>query len=668
MDDWFYLRGREHPETIPYLEAENRYTEEAMRPYKDLEKRLYEEMVGRVQETDSSAPYRAGEFEYYSRTERGLQYPILCRRPAAGGAEEILLDCNELARGAEYFAIAFDRVSPDGRTLAYAVNTDGSEVYTLRFRDLATGAIAADEIVGVYYAAAWADERNFLYTTLDAAKRPYRLWRHELGSAEPDALLIEEPDERFNVEIERARSGKFLFATIHSHTTSEVWVSGAGARPEFRLLRERRQDVEYFAEHQGDWFYIRANDEGRNFRLARVPSGNPAAAWETVLGHREEATLEGVAGFENHLVLMERVDGLPRIRVWDMRDGGTHFVAFDEPAYTVAEDRNAEYETAKFRFVYSSLVTPRSVYDYDMETRGRELKKRVAVLGGYNPDHYLTERIFATAPDGVRVPISLVRRRDTGPGAPAYLYGYGSYGILTEPWFSSERVSLLDRGFVFAIAHIRGSGDLGRTWYEAGKLLRKKNTFHDFVACAEKLIEAGYTTPDRLAIAGGSAGGLLMGAVTNMRPDLFRAVVAHVPFVDVVNTMLDPTLPLTVTEYEEWGNPEREEFYLYIRSYAPYENVEARRYPDILATAGLNDPRVPYWEPAKWVAKVRDRALDPGLVLLKTNLAAGHGGPSGRYEKLAEKAFEYCFILRGLGVAVPRGLARVDLQDSDLLA
>jgi oligopeptidase B len=464
--------------------------------------------------------------------------------------------------------------------------------------------------------------------------------------------VYEEADARFNVAIDRTRSGRFLLLTVDSHTTTEVrYLDANYPSGEFRLLQPRRHDVEYFVEHQGSSFYIRTNENGRNFRLMRAPDGNPSLEnWAEVLPHREDVAIEQVDGFENHLAVFERAEALRRLRIIRTTDNTEHLVPFDEPVYTLFGDRNEEYGTAQFRFVYTSPIAARSVYDYDMDTRQRELKKRDAVLGGYDPANYATERTFALAPDGVRVPLSLAYRKDLfSLGArdgrnPLYLYGYGAYGLITEPAFSSERISLLDRGFVFAIAHIRGSGDNGRRWYDDGKLLKKKHTFTDFIACAEHLIAEGYTSPAKLAIVGGSAGGLLMGAVLNMRPDLFHVAVAHVPFADVVNTMLDPTLPLTVTEYEEWGNPGEKQFYDYIRSYAPYENVEYRAYPNVLVIAGLNDPRVPYWEPAKWVAKLRDRKTDANVLLLKTQMGAGHGGPSGRYARMAEKAFEFAFI------------------------
>jgi oligopeptidase B len=648
-DEWSYLRNREHPDTIPYLEAENRYTNEVMAPAAELETKIYEEMVSRIQETDSSVPSRNGAFEYYIRTEQGLQYGIHCRRALAGDrSEQILLDCNAMAHGREYFGLAYYLVSPDGSLMAFAVDGDGSEVYTLRFRDLTGQADLPVEIQNVYYSGGWTDNRNFFYTTLDETKRPYRLWHHQVGSTEPDRLVYEEPDMRFNISVERSRSGEFLLLTIDSHATSEVrYLPTSDPAGEFRLLKPRVHGVEYYAEHQGGYFWIRSNENAVNFRLLRAPDTNPAE-WEEVIAHRAGVSLEGVEGFRDYLVIVERENGLKQFRIADTRQGfDTHLIEFDEPTYTIFVDDNEEYATSTLRFLYNSLVTPRSIYDYDMSTRTRELKKTYAVLGGYDPAQYASERILATAPDGAKVPVSLVYRRDTprDGSAPLYLNGYGSYGIVTEPSFSSDRLSLLDRGWIFAIAHIRGSGDLGRPWYEDGKLLRKKNSFTDFIACAERLIEGRYTSNDRLAIAGGSAGGLLMGAVMNLRPDLFHSVVAHVPFVDVINTMLDETLPLTVAEYDEWGNPNEKPYFDYMRSYAPYENVQRADYPNVLVTAGLNDPRVSYWEPAKWVAKLRDRKTDSNVIVLRTNMGAGHGGPSGRYSRLKEKAFEYAFLV-----------------------
>jgi len=644
-DNWFYLRERQHPKTLPYLEAENQYTAQVMEPASELETKIYTEMVARIQETDSSVPAKYGAFEYYTRMEQGKQYPIHCRRPlAVEPTEQIVLDCNALATGHAYFSLAYDEVSPDGTLLAFAIDTDGSEVYRLRFKSLQTGDTLPDDIPNVYYSGAWTDNANFFYTTLDETKRPYRLWRHQLGSAAPDTIVYEETDARFNVSIERTRSGKFLLLGIDSHATSEArYLATTDPGGQFQPLRPRVQDVEYYAEHQGNFFWIRTDENAVNFRLLRAPDTDPTN-WTEIIAHRDDVSIEGLDGFRDHLVLVERANGLKQLRVLGRDD---HLVAFEEPAYTIYPDGNEDYDTANLRFLYTSLVTPRSVYDYDMNARTRELIKQYAVLGGYDPSNYTSERIFATAPDGVAVPISLVYRRgvEHNGQSPLYLYGYGSYGIITEPSFSSERISLLDRGYIYAIAHIRGSGDMGRRWYEDGKLLHKMNTFTDFIACAEHLTAKRYTSSNRMTIAGGSAGGLLMGAVTNLRPDLFHTVVAHVPFVDVVNTMLDSTLPLTIAEYEEWGNPNDRAFYDYMRTYSPYESVSATAYPNILVTAGLNDPRVSYWEPAKWVVKLRHVKTDENTIVLRTNMGAGHGGPSGRYARLKEKAFEYAFIL-----------------------
>jgi oligopeptidase B len=643
------LRDRQNPATIPYLEAENRYTAQIMEPGAELETKIYTEMVGRIQETDSSVPAKYGPYEYYTRMEQGKQYAIHCRRALSPDAtEQIVVDCNSLAAGHGYFSLAYDEVSPDGNLLAFAIDTDGSEVYRLRFKNLQTGDTLPDDIPNVYYSGAWADNQNFFYTTLDETKRPYRLWRHQLGSTAPDTLVYEETDARFNVSIERTRSGKFLLLGIDSHASSEArYLATTDPGGQFQALRPRVQDVEYYAEHQGNFFWIRTDENAINFRLLRAPDADPSA-WTEIIPHRDDVSIENIEGFRDHLVVVERANGLKQFRVFHTSVGaGDHIVAFDEPAYTIYADGNDEYDTTKLRFLYTSLVTPRSVFDYDMNTRTRELKKRYAVLGGYDPANYISERIFAAAPDGVQVPISLVYRRgvELNGESPLYLYGYGSYGITTDPSFSSERISLLDRGYICAIAHIRGSGDMGRRWYEDGKLLHKMNTFTDFIACAEHLIANHYTSPNKLAIAGGSAGGLLMGAVINLRPDLFHTAVAHVPFVDVINTMLDDTLPLTVAEYEEWGNPSDLAFYKYMRTYSPYDNVRAIAYPNVLVTAGLNDPRVSYWEPAKWVAKLRVLKTDENTIVLRTNMGAGHGGPSGRYAKLKEKAFEYAFVL-----------------------
>ena len=662
VDDYFWLRDKTNPEVIRYLEEENRYTEGQMAHTKDLQGRLYKEILGRIKETDLSVPERIDDYYYYSRTEEGRQYAIHCRKKGGlEAAEEILLDQNELAAGHKYFRIGAFQASPDHKLLAYSTDTNGSETYTLVVKDLQTGKLLPDQIRNTYYGLEWAaDNRTLFYTTLDHAQRPYKLHRHRLGTdpaADPE--VYHEKDEMFFLRLGKSRSREFLFVRLDSKTASEVRFLKADRPDEdFRVVEPRRKDVEYSVEHQGSKFFIVTNENAKNFKLMEAPAADPARGnWKEVLPHRPAVKLDDVDGFEKHLVIYEREGGLRQIRVRDMSTGQTHRVEFPEPVYTVFPGGNPEYRTGLLRFQYSSLVTPRSVFDYDMSSRKRDLKKQYEVLGGYDPSRYQSERVFAKAQDGVQVPMSLVYKKGLARDgrAPMLLYAYGSYGASTDPSFSSDRLSLLDRGFVYAIAHIRGGGEMGRTWYEDGKLLRKKNTFTDFIACAEHLIAAKYTSPDRLAIFGGSAGGLLMGAVVNLRPDLFQAVVAKVPFVDVINTMLDPEIPLTVTEWEEWGDPRQKAYYDYMKSYSPYDNVRGKAYPHLLVTAGLNDPRVAYWEPAKWVARLRRLKTDKNLLLLKTNLGAGHGGPSGRYERFRETAFDYAFILDRLGVEKPDG-------------
>ena len=519
-------------------------------------------------------------------------------------------------------------------------------------KDLATGELLPDRIANTYYTLEWANNnRTFFYTVLDPAKRPYRAFRHELGSTQ-DTLVYEETDGRFTLGLGKTRSRRFLFIELASPLTSELrYLEAAEPQGEFRVLLPRRQDVEYDAVHHGEYFYIRTNDQAKNFRLLSCPTADPATLHE-VIPARAAVTIEGVDSFEDHIAVYERERGLEKICIRDGLGALSHYIDFPEPVYTVGATGNAEYKTNILRFNYTSLVTPTSVFDYNVRTRERELKKQYEVRGGYDASQYQSERIFAKAPDGAEVPISLVYRKtfERNGASPLLLYGYGSYGHSIDPRFSSDRLSLLDRGFVFAIAHIRGGAEMGEEWHDHGKLLEKRNTFSDFIACAEHLIATRYTSSEHLAIMGGSAGGLLMGTVLNMRPELFHAAIAKVPFVDTLNTMLDPTLPLTIAEYEEWGNPEDKQYYNYIRSYSPYDNVAAREYPKMLVTAGLNDPRVSYWEPAKWVAKLRMLKTDSNPLLLKTNMGSGHFGPSGRYEGIKETAFDYAFLLQALGI------------------
>jgi oligopeptidase B len=659
VDNYFWLRDRADPDVVRYLEAENRYTEEVMGPTATLRETLYQEILGRIQETDVSVPVKRDDYFYYTRTEEGKAYSIQCRKHGGlDASEEILLDSNALAEGQKYFRLGNFAVSPDHRLLAYSVDLEGDESYTIQVKGLSTGQLLPDRIENTYYTLEWAnDNRTFFYTVLDQAKRPYRAFRHELGAA-TDALVYQEDDGRYDLGLRKTRSQRFVFIEISSPLTSELrYLEAADPLGEFRVLLPRRQGVEYDASHHGEYFYIRTNEQAKNFRLMRTDVNDPSGEnWYEVIPARAGVTIEGVDSFEDHMVVYERERGLEKICIRDGSGALSHYIEFPEPVYSVGATGNAEYKTNVLRFNYTSLVTPASVFDYDVHTRERVLKKQYEVRGGYDATQYQSERIFAEAPDGVEVPVSLVYRRDFEPNgaSPLLLYGYGAYGHSIDPRFSSDRLSLLDRGFVFAIAHIRGGAELGEEWHDQGKLLQKKNTFTDFIACAEHLLAARCTSTERLAIMGGSAGGLLVGAVLNLRPDLFHAAIAKVPFVDTLNTMLDPTLPLTIAEYEEWGNPEQEEFYRYIRSYSPYDNVAPRKYPAMLVTAGLNDPRVSYWEPAKWVAKLRApktdlKMTDSNLLLLKTDMGSGHFGPSGRYEGIKEVAFDYAFLLRSVG-------------------
>ena len=655
-DPYGWLRNRGGADVLAYLEAENDYTKRMMSHTENLQQRLFEEMKGRLKETDLTVPTKHDEYYYYTRTVEGQQYRIHCRKHGSLDAvEEIILDQNELAKGHDYFRLGAFEVSPDHKLLAYSTDTAGSETYTLRVKDLTTGELLPDTVENTYYSLEWGnDNATLFYTVLDEAMRPYRIMRHILGTeASADRIIHEEKDERFFVRVTKTRSKKFLLLRLGSQITSEIRVLDAGnPRGVFTTIEPRRQGVEYSVDHHGDDFYIVTNDEALNFRLMRAPIDSPSRGnWMEVIEHRPAVRLMGVDMFAHHMAIYERQDGLRRLRLRSLADGSEHYVSFDDPVYTFYATGNAEFDTDTIRYSYTSLVTPRSVYDYNMNTRIAELKKRQEVLGGFDPAMYTSQRIVATAKDGTKVPISLVYRKGLVRDGrnPCLLYGYGSYGASMDPRFSSNRLSLLDRGFVYAIAHIRGGSDMGRPWYENGKLLKKKNTFTDFIACAEHVIAEGFTSRDRLAIMGGSAGGLLMGAVTNMRPDLFSAVVAQVPFVDVINTMLDPSIPLTVIEYEEWGNPHEKESYDYMLSYSPYDNVEPKAYPNMLITAGLNDPRVQYWEPAKWTAKLRANKTDDNLLILKTNMGAGHGGASGRYDAIRERAFAYAFIIDQLG-------------------
>ncbi|MEJ5225356.1 MAG: S9 family peptidase [Anaerolineales bacterium] len=659
VDEYFWMRYLDDPAVMQYLKAENDYLDKVMQHTRPLEAQLFEEMKGRIKEDDSSVPARRGDYWYYKRMAAGQQYPVFCRRKGQDGPEEVLLDQNALAEGQPFCAVTNFTVSPDHNLLAYAVDFDGSETYTLYVKDLRTGALLPDQVPGTYYGLAWAeDNRTLFYVTLDAAHRPYKVWRHTLGQPPADdVLVLHEPDEMFFVNLDKTRSGRYIYAIMHSTETGEVWVMDAHApKNGFRLLLARRQGVEYRAlEHHGDRFLVVTNDAAENFRLVALPVD--AAGWEhftDVVPHRADVLVEGVEAFANFLVLRERQGGLRQLRL-SAPDGVSQVrtIPMPEAVYNILPEDNPEFETDLFRFRYTSLVTPMSVIDYDTAADRWILRKQDEIPSGYDASQFVTERIHATAPDGTRVPMSLVYKKGLAKDGsnPTLLYGYGSYGFSTEPNFNATRLSLLERGVIFAIGHIRGGSEMGRRWYLDGKMMNKRNTFTDFIACAETLIAEGYTRPDKLAIAGRSAGGLLVGACMTMRPDLFRVVIADVPFVDVLTTMSDASIPLTAIEWEQWGNPANPDEYAYMRTYSPYDNIRDTAYPDVLLTTGLNDPRVAFWEPAKFAARLRDHKTTDSLVLLKTNFNAGHGGASGRYDFLKEVAFQYAFLLDRLGVA-----------------
>jgi oligopeptidase B len=659
VDPYFWLRDRANPATIAYLEAENAYTDAVMAHTEALQETLYQEILGRIQQTDLSVPSRHGAYHYYTRTVEGQSYPIFARRRGSMDApEEVVLDQNVMAVGHDYFTLGAYSVSPDHRLLAFSIDTTGAERFTLMVKDIATGEILDDRIHEVHFGATWAsDNRTLFYTRTDDSQRPDRIFRHRLGSdPATDVMVIHEPDPLFRVGISRTKDDRWLVLSSGSFTTSDARVAPAD-RPEepFRMVEARTPGLLYGVSHQDGRFLIRTNADGaNNFKLVSAPVESPGRAnWRDEVPHRDSVLLDGFDVFRDHRVIYERRDGLRQIRVIDVRTGDDHSIAFDEPVFTASPGGNPEYDTRTLRFNYQSMVTPSSVYDYDMASRTRELRKQTEVLGGYDPTQYRSERRWARAADGTMVPVSLVYRaplvRDGS--RPLLLYAYGSYGSSTDPTFSSPNLSLLDRGVVYAIAHVRGGQEMGRWWYDQGKMLQKMNTFTDFIAVAEHLVREGYTAPERLAARGGSAGGLLMGVVANLRPDLFGAIVADVPFVDVINTMADASIPLTTGEWEQWGNPvASEEEYRYMLSYSPYDNVEAKAYPAMLVTTGLNDPRVAYWEPAKWVARLRATATGDAPLLLRTHMGAGHGGSSGRYAALRETAFRYAFILDRMGI------------------
>ncbi len=652
-DEYYWLRDRENPEVLAYLQAENEYAATLRSHTRDLEQTLFEEIRGRIQPTDLSVPFRLGDFWYYTRYEEGKEYALYCRKETSPtNPESIMIDGNELARGHDYFSLGNWTVSSGQDILAYAIDTQGRRIYTIGFKILATGETIDECITLVTGNMEWGnDNRTLFYSRQDPETlRSNQIFRHRLGTnPQMDTLVYEETDETFSVSIDKTKSKRYLMIGSHQSITSEYrYVNADHPESDFQIFQARKRGHEYDVDHLRDYFFIRTNDEAQNFRLMRTETKKTnITQWQEVIPHRAEVFLEGFELFENFLVLEERRQGLIHLRMLRTTDGSDHELDFGEPAYLATLGDNFEADTPYLRFGYTSMTTPMTIYDYHMESREKILLKQEPVLGDFHVSQYQTERLFAPAPDGVSIPISLVYRKGFAPNGthPLLLYGYGSYGASMDASFSSPRLSLLDRGFVYALAHIRGGEELGRQWYENGKLLYKKNTFTDFIACAEFLIQQGYSAPQKLFALGGSAGGLLMGAIMNMRPDLFHGVVAQVPFVDVVTTMLDPNIPLTTGEYDEWGDPNQQQFYEYMLSYSPYDNLEPRSYPHLLVTSGLHDSQVQFWEPTKWVAKLRALKTDNQRLLLRTNMDAGHCGASGRFKRYEETAMIYAFLL-----------------------
>jgi oligopeptidase B len=660
VDEWYWLRERENSDVIAYLEAENAYTDEQIAHLAELRETLFQEFKARIQETDESPPFYWGGHWYSTRTIEGLEYAIHVRRTGSIDADEtVLIDENELAAGKEFFELRAFQVSPDHLWLAYGVNYDGSDACDILFRDLERKRDTDDVVSGTHGDIEWAnDNRTVFYVTVDPALRPHQVWRRRLGEPADSAVLIyEEKDERFRVHLARSRSGRFLFMSVDSSTSNETWYLDAD-RPtdDFSLIEARRPELLYNVTHHEDRFLITTNEGGAvNFKLCEAPLAHPGIDnWHEIVAHRTDARLLSASAFKDFVVLSERGGAVRKLRL--MRDGAVTDIEQPEDVSTAHLSDNPEYETTTLRYGYTSMVTPHSIFDLDVATGARKLVKQQPVHGGFDSANYKTERAWASAEDGTRVPISIVYRRDRigdvrDGSHPCLLYGYGSYEASMDPTFSPFVVSYLDRGVVYAIAHPRGGGEMGRYWYEDGKFLKKRNTFTDFIAAGDHMVREGWTSPERMVAMGGSAGGLLMGAVVNMRPDLFAAgVLALVPFVDVVTTMLDETIPLTVPEFEEWGNPKDPDYYAYMKSYSPYDNVEAKKYPPLFVTTGINDTRVAYWEPAKWVAKLRVTKTDANPLILKTELGAGHGGPSGRYSDWRERALYYAWALDRMGI------------------
>jgi|HubBroStandDraft_6_1064221.scaffolds.fasta_scaffold05416_5 oligopeptidase B len=657
VDNYYWLRDKKNPDVKAYLEAENVYADAVMKPTEPLQKKLYDEMLSHIKETDVEVPYKEGGYFYYLRTEVGKQYGIRCRKKGSLEApEEIVLDVNELAKGQTFMSVGAFNVSDDGNLLAYTTDNTGFRQFTLAVKDLRTGKMLVDHAERID-SVAWANDNKTIFYTIEdeVSKRSYRMYRHAVGTSGSDTMVYEEKDERFDVGTEKTRSKAYLLLISASHTTSEArYIPADQPMAEWKIMEPRKQNVEYYPDHNGNFFYIRVNDAGRNFRLVKTPVSDPGSKnWQQVVPQRADVMLDDTDFFKSYYVSYEREKGLPQIRVTNIQSGESRRIEFPEPSYVNYPYANREYDSTKFRYGYQSFITPQSVFEYDVPTGTSTLLKQKEVPGGYDSTRYQVERIYATASDGVKVPISVVHLKGATLDAkgPIYLTGYGSYGSSYDIGFNANIFSMVDRGVVVAVAHIRGGGEMGKAWHDDGRMMHKKNTFTDFIASAEYLLAQGYGSKDRVVIEGRSAGGLLMGAVLNMRPDLFHAALVGVPFVDVMNTMLDESLPLTVGEFEEWGNPKEKLAFDYMLTYSPYDNIEAKPYPNMLVRTSFNDSQVMYWEPAKYVAKMRALRTDHNTLILKTNMSpAGHGGASGRYDRLHETAFDYAYFLTQMGI------------------
>ncbi len=657
IDNYFWLRNKVDPSVISYLNEENQYSELKLKPTEKLQEDLYKEMLGRIKEADSSVPEKIGNYYYYNRTEPGKQYKIYCRKYFnLDGIEEVILDLNVLAQDKKYFALGTYKVSPNGKYVAYSTDTDGSESYTLYIKEIQTSQILTDIIPNTSDSLEWSnDSEMFFYTVLDATKRPYQAYRHRInGDYKSDIMVYQENDGAYFLNISKTKSKSYLLFKSASNISSETrYISANKPNGVLNLVIPRKYGVDYSVESRDNKLYILTNDNAPNYKLVIAPFKNPSEKnWREIIPQWETVKMDDIQVFKNFIVISEREDATKKVLVINMKNFDLRHIDFPEAVYNVELNNNNTFDTNILRFNYESMTTPPTTFDYNMEANTRTQLKQREVLGGYDPNKYESEKVFVKATDGAMIPVSLVHKKNfvKDGKSPLLMYGYGSYGINTDPYFSSTNISLLDRGFTYAIANVRGGSELGKKWYESGKFLNKKNTFNDFINVAEYLVKEKYTSSDKLVAQGGSAGGMLMGAIANMRPDLFKTIIAQVPFVDVINTMMDSTLPLTTTEYDEWGDPNKKEYYDYMKSYSPYDNVKIQAYPNMLVTAGLNDPRVGYWEPAKFVAKLRANKTDKNTLILKTNMGAGHGGASGRYDYLKDVAYNYAFILDTLGI------------------